>query len=172
MRYGTKRRLELGQIIGTEGTTVKPEDVGFIPITIGVEGEEAMGLSVGASQYMCINTKSSEANQKASLAFLEWLFSSEKGKEFVAKDLQFVTPFTTMADAEYTNYLFASENEITAKGKKGYPWVVSLIPSDQWKSNYGANLLAYAQEQIDWAEVVQLAIEDWAVEADIVNANK
>ncbi len=161
-----------GQIIGTEGTTVKPEDVGFIPITIGVEGEEAMGLSVGASQYMCINTKSSEANQKASLAFLEWLFSSEKGKEFVAKDLQFVTPFTTMADAEYTNYLFASENEITAKGKKGYPWVVSLIPSDQWKSNYGANLLAYAQEQIDWAEVVQLAIEDWAVEADIVNANK
>ena len=92
-------------IANTDGKVVEDENVVFIPITTGVEGEENMGLNVGASQYMCINSQLPEEDQQAAIAFLEWLFSSDKGKEIVAQSLQFVTPFSTMADAVYTNPL-------------------------------------------------------------------
>lgn len=156
-------------IANTDGKTVKDEDVVFIPITCGVEGEENMGLNVGASQYMCINSDLPEEDQDAAIAFLEWLFSSETGKKLVAQSLQFVTPFTTMADAEYTNPLFASENDIASKGKTAYCWAANLIPDDQWKNDYGASLLEYAQGQKDWDKVVKDAVDEWKVEADIVN---
>ena len=156
-------------IQGTDGKKVKDEDVCFIPITCGVEGEENMGLNVGASQYMCINSQLPQEDQDAALAFLEWLFSSATGKQLVAQKLQLVTPFSTMADAEYTNPLFASENDIAAKGKTAYCWAANLIPDDQWKNDFGASLLQYAQGQKDWDKVVSDAVDEWATEEKITN---
>ena len=154
-------------IANTSGSVIKPEDIAFIPISTGVEGEDKMGLSVGASQYLCINKNASEEDQKAALDFLAWLFSSKTGKELVARDLQFVTPFTTMTDSIYTNPLFASENEINSKGKVAYPWCTGLIPSEVWKQNFGANLLLYAQGQMEWDDVVSAAVADWATEKEL-----
>ena len=69
-----------------------------------------------------------------------------------------------MADAEYTNPLFASENDIASKGKKAYCWAATLIPDDQWKNDYGASLLQYAQGQKDWDAVVSGAVTEWETE--------
>ena len=156
-------------IAGTDGKKVNDKDVCFIPITCGVEGEKDMGLNVGASQYMCINSQLDQKDQDAALAFLEWLFSSDTGKQLVAQKLQLVTPFTTMADAEYTNPLFESENDIAGKGKKAYCWAANLIPDDQWKNDYGASLLQYAQGQKDWDAVVSDAVTEWETERKITN---
>ena len=156
-------------IANTDGKVVEDENVVFIPITTGVEGEENMGLNVGASQYMCINSQLPEEDQQAAIAFLEWLFSSDTGKQLVAQKLQLVTPFSTMADAEYTNPLFASENDIAAKGKTAYCWAANLIPDDQWKNDFGASLLQYAQGQKDWDKVVSDAVDEWATEEKITN---
>lgn len=156
-------------IAGTDGKKVNDKDVCFIPITCGVEGEKDMGLNVGASQYMCINSQLDQKDQDAALAFLEWLFSSDTGKQLVAQKLQLVTPFTTMADAKYTNPLFESENDIAGKGKKAYCWAANLIPDDQWKNDYGASLLQYAQGQKDWDAVVSDAVTEWETERKITN---
>lgn len=156
-------------IAGTDGKKVNDKDVCFIPITCGVEGEKDMGLNVGASQYMCINSQLDQKDQDVALAFLEWLFSSDTGKQLVAQKLQLVTPFTTMADAEYTNPLFESENDIAGKGKKAYCWAANLIPDDQWKNDYGASLLQYVQGQKDWDAVVSDAVTEWETERKITN---
>ena len=156
-------------IANTEGKVVEDDKVKFIPITTGVEGEDKLGLNVGPSQYMCINSTLPEEEQKAAADFMTWLFTSETGKELVAQKLQFVTPFTTMADAVYTNPLFASENEIAAAGKTAYCWAATLIPDQTWKDNYGASLLMYAQGQKDWDAVVKDAVDEWAVEREITN---
>lgn len=156
-------------IANTDGKAVADEDVIFIPITIGAEGEENMGLSVTGSQYVCINSQCDEETQAAAADFLAWLFSSETGKQMVAEDLQFVTPFTTMADAVYTNPLFASANEMAAAGKTEYKPVCNLIPNQTWKDAFGANLLLYAQGQMEWDDVVTAAVDNWAVEAEYTN---
>lgn len=156
-------------IANTDGKAVADEDVIFIPITIGAEGEENMGLSVTGSQYVCINSQCDEETQAAAADFLAWLFSSETGKQMVAENLQFVTPFTTMADAAYTNPLFASANEMAAAGKTEYKPVCNLIPNQTWKDAFGANLLLYAQGQMEWDDVVTAAVDSWATEAEYTN---
>ena len=156
-------------IANTDGRVVEDENVVFIPISCGVEGEENMGLNVTGSQYMCINSQASEEDQAAAEEFLVWLFSSDTGKQLVAEKLQFMTPFSTMSDATYTNPLYASEAAITEAGKTAYCAAANLIPDQTWKDNMGANLLMYAQGQMEWDDVVSNAVETWAVERDITN---
>ena len=69
------------QINGVDGNTVKAEDVKFLPIYTGVEGEENQGLCTGTENFFCINKEASAEDQAASIAFVEWLFSSETGKQ-------------------------------------------------------------------------------------------
>ena len=156
-------------IANTDGRVVEDENVVFIPISCGVEGEENMGLNVTGSQYMCINSQASEEDQAAAEEFLVWLFSSDTGKQLVAEKLQFMTPFSTMSDATYANPLYASEAAITEAGKTAYCPACNLIPDQTWKDNMGANLLMYAQGQMEWDDVVSNAVETWAVERDITN---
>ena len=156
-------------IANTDGRVVKDENVVFIPISCGVEGEAEMGLNVTGSQYMCINSQASEEDQAAAEEFLVWLFSSDTGKQLVSEKLQFMTPFSTMSDATYTNPLYASEAAITEAGKTAYCAAANLIPDQTWKDNMGANLLMYAQGQMEWDDVVTNAVETWAVERDITN---
>ena len=89
-----------GQISEVEGNTVKAEDIKFMPIYIGVEGEEKQGLCIGTENYFSINKQASEADQKATVEFVEWLFSSETGKNHVTNELGFIAPFNTFAQEE------------------------------------------------------------------------
>lgn len=157
-------------ILNTDGKAVENDKVRFIPITTGVAGEENMGLSVGGSQSFCINSQLPEEDQLAAIDFLTWMFSSETGKTMVAQKLQFVTPFSCMEGAEYTNPLFGSENDISAAGKTAYSTTCNLIPDQTWKDDFGASLLLYAQGQKSWDDVVADAVDEWAVERDITNA--
>ena len=88
------------QISGVKGNTVKSEDIKMMPVYIGVEGEEKQGICIGTENYLAINKNATEEQQKASLAFLEWLFSSKTGKKYVTEKLNFITPFNTFGKNE------------------------------------------------------------------------
>ena len=75
------------QIAEMEGNTVRAEDMEFLPIYTGIEGEENQGLCVGTENYFCINSRASKEDREATIAFLEWLFSSKTGKAAVVNDL-------------------------------------------------------------------------------------
>ena len=159
-----------GTIEGTDGCVVTADDVCFLPLTIGADGESDMGLVGGGSTYIAVNSQLSAADQKATLDFLEWLFSSDEGKNYVTNELGFVCPLTTFSDITYSNPLQNSEKDIAAMGKESYCWACNLIPDDVWKNEFASSLLMYAQGQKDWADVVKDAIDIWAVEREITNA--
>ena len=48
------------QILGVDGNTVADEDIKFLPIYTGVEGEESQGLCIGTENYLCVNSQVSE----------------------------------------------------------------------------------------------------------------
>lgn len=159
-------------IANTDGKVVADEDVVFIPITTGVEGEADMGLSAAHTLWVCVNKNASEEEQAAAADFLAWLFGSETGKTMVTEKLQILTPFTTLEGATYTNNLFVSGSEIEASGKTSYIPTCNLLPSQTWKNDFGANLLKYAQGQMEWDDVVTAAVDSWAVEMEYTNAAK
>lgn len=155
-----------GQISGVDGNTVEAEDVTFLPIYTGMEDEETQGLCIGTENYFCINKNASEADQQASLDFLNWLYTSDEGKAHVTNDLGFIAPFDSFTDADKpTDPLGQQVMEWNARTDiQNVPWNFTVFPSQQFKDDFGADLLLYAQDQAEWDTVVQNVIDNWAAE--------
>lgn len=158
-----------GQISSTKGNTVKETDVKYLPIYTGIEGEEKQGLCVGTENYFAINSESDPAKQQASIDFLEWLFSSDYGKKAVVEELGFIAPFTTFSDNEKPSDPLAKEvlAWMEKDGITSVPWVFAGIPSEQWKNDFGADLLKYVQGQAEWSAVVDDAKASWKKEVEL-----
>ena len=150
------------QINGVEGNTVKAEDVKFLPIYTGVEGEENQGLCTGTENYWCVNKDASEEDIAATLAFMNWCVTD--GAEAMANDMGFVIPFDTAAES--TNLFVKQDVAYTAEGKTPVSWNFSTMPSEEWKNVLGSALTAYAADQTDanWDAVVSAFVDNWAAE--------
>jgi len=153
------------QISGVAGNVVSADDIKFLPIYTGVAGEEKQGLCVGTENYFAINSKVSKEVQDASVAFLEWLFSSETGKGYVTNDLGFIAPFTTFTDAQKPADPLAKE--VLAwmeKDVESVGWTFAAFPSEEFKNYFGDALLEYAQDSKTWDDVVTTVIDAWKSE--------
>lgn len=157
-----------GQISEVEGNTVKEEDVKFMPIYTGVKGEEKQGLCIGTENFFSINNKASEADQKASIAFIEWLFTSDTGKKHVTEELGFIAPFDTFKDAETPQDPLAQEVLKYLENKDLYnvDWNFVSFPSQTFKDDFGAALLEYANGNMKWEDVKKLVVDEWASEKE------
>lgn len=156
------------QIEGVKGNTVKENDIKMMPMYMGVEGEGGQGICIGTENYFAINKNASKEAQKASLDFLEWLFSSEMGKKYVTDKLGFITPFNTFSEAELPNDPLAKEisRYMNDGAVKNIPWVFTAFPSEAFKKEVGNNLLDYAQGTKKWDEVKNTIISKWKSERD------
>lgn len=154
------------QINEVDGNVVKSEDIKFLPIYTGVDGEESQGLAIGTENYLAINSKVSAEKQEASIAFLEWLFSSDKGKSYVTNELGFIAPFNTFNDDEKPADPLAKEvtNWMEKDGIVSVPWTFAAFPSEEFKNQFGDGLLQYAQGNKSWDEVVTIFKDSWKAE--------
>lgn len=153
-----------------KGNDVADEDLGMLPIYIGVDGEENQGLCTGSENYWCVNSKASPENIQATLDFLQWVVESETGKDALAKDMGFVTPFTTFtADYLPANPLVAAADEDAKKGNYTVTWNFTTMPSEEWKNKLGSAMLEYAQGTGSWDAVKSAFVDNWAVEYKAAN---
>ena len=155
-----------GQISGVDGNVVAETDVKFLPIYTGVEGEETQGLCTGTENFFCINSQASADDQAASIAFVEWLFSSDTGKAAVTNDLGFIAPFNTFADDEKPTDPLAQEviKYMADSSLTSVAWNFTSFPSQTFKDDFGAALLEYASGSMEWEDVKQLVVDEWASE--------
>ncbi len=142
------------------------ENLTMLPIYIGVEGEENQGLCTGTENYWCVNAIADQEDIDATIAFLEWVITSEEGRKCMSQDMGFVVPFDTFT-GEYasTNPLVAVDTAYTAAGKAPVSWNFPTMPSENWKNMVGSALTAYAAGTGDWAGVVTAFVDGWATEA-------
>lgn len=153
-----------GQIDGVDGNEVKADDVYYMPIYTGVEGEEKQGLCMGTENFLAINSKASEADQKASLDFFNWLYTSDKGKEYVAKDLAFASPYE---DGESPDNPLVEQAlaDLNNPDTNVVSWVFPTIPGESWKSGFYEELLKYAEKSQSWDDTAAKAKDLWKTEA-------
>lgn len=156
------------QISGVKGNTVTAENIKMLPIYTGIEGEEKQGICVGTENYLAINKKATEEQQKASLAFLEWLFSSKTGKKYVTEKLGFITPFNTFTEKESPTDPLAREiiRYLKDDNLKTIPWVFNAFPGETFKKAVGSALLEYVQGRKDWDKVKSDTVKTWKSEKD------
>ena len=141
------------------------DDLGMLPIYIGVEGEENQGLCTGSENYWCVNAKASEEDIQATVDFLTWCISSDEGRTAISKDMGFATPFTTFGD-DYAadNVLVNEAAKYVEDGKTSVTWCFTTMPSENWKNGVGSALLEYAQGTGEWDGVVTAFVDGWATE--------
>ncbi len=158
---------EYGGVVGDGLFT--DEDVTMIPIYVGVGDEANQGLCTGTENYWCVNAGAAQEDIDATLAFMNWCVSSEKGTTAMANDMGFVIPFKNAVESP--NLFVKVDNEMTAAGKTPVAWNFPTMPSEEWKNGVGSKLTKYAADQTDanWAEVVDAFVNGWAEE---VQANK
>lgn len=154
------------QILQVSGNTVEAENIKFLPIYTGADGEEKNGLCIGTENYICINSKADKDEQKAADDFLYWLYSSEKGKKFVTEKLGFISPFDTFSEDEVPDDPLAREvmRWMNREDVSNIPWNFTVFPSQNYKDSLGAALLKYAQGSVSWNDVKKLAVEEWKKE--------
>lgn len=135
------------QIKNVNGNKVKEDKIKFLPLYTGIKGEETQGICIGTENYLAINKNASKEEQKASLDFLDWLFSSEKGKKYVTKELDFITPFNTFNDNELPSDPLARETirYMRSENYDTVPWIFTSFPSETFKTEVGSTLLDYVQ---------------------------
>ena len=158
------------QIKDVSGNKVKADNLRYLPIYIGAEGEEKQGLAIGTENFYAINSQASKEEQKAAADFIWWLYSSEEGKKQVAEKLGFIAPFDTFSEDETPDDPLAREvarwmakEDITV-----VPWHFTLFPSSRFKEDFGASRLKYAQGTKTWEDVVKDVKEGWKREASAI----
>ena len=156
------------QIEGVKGNVVKKDDIKYLPIYTGMKVDPQQGLCIGTENFYAVNKKASAADQKATIDFVYWLYSSEKGKDYVINKLGFISPFDTFTEFEKPKDPLAVEilHWMKKPNINSIPWYFTLFPSQMFKQDFGAALLKYAQGSETWNEVTQEVIVDWKKESE------
>lgn len=153
-----------GQISSADGNIVTEENCKYLPIYTGLSNDEEQGLCIGTENYVAVNTLASEEDQLASIAFLEWLYSSDVGKSYVTNELQFITVFNTFSASEAPSNPLAVEvsSYLNDTSKSSVPWNFTSFPGQEFKDGLSNHLYAYATGQEGWEKVDEYVVQKWA----------
>ena len=93
---------------------------------------------------------------------MEWLFTSETGKDYVVNKLGFNAPFTSFTDSEKPKDPLSREVlRWLESGKNNIEWTFLSFPSEEFKNYFGDALLQYVQGNSDWDNVKKTFTEKW-----------
>lgn len=154
----------LGQLNSALGQTVNAEDVAFLPALMTMEGVDNQGLAFEVVEFASINGKAGEEEIQAAGEFLNWLFTSEKGLDFLANRLNVIAPYDTVTAAT----LPQNPLSIDAFGwlrREGVhntvTWSV-LSPGEEFRDKVvGTGLLSYANGESDWGKYKEGVQRGW-----------
>ena len=141
----------------------------MIPYYCGVEGEEKAGLNCGTENYWAINSKVSEADQKATMDFMVWCVTDPDASRKLV-DTFGVMPYKKAAES--TNGFLAAANKYSADGCYVMDWATNYQPNvDAYRAALVSALNAYNADQTDanWELVKTAFVNGWATQYNEVN---
>ena len=153
-------------IYDLDGNVVKKEDIKFFQ-SIQEQKAKKNRDFVSEQKTISVSTvKVSEADQKASEKFLEWLFNSESGKAYCNGILGMIPPFSTFGEDERPDNPLVQDmlSYMNDDSLYSIPWDFSTFPSQEFKNQLGSYLLEYAQGNMTWDDVVKQTTDCWASE--------
>ena len=139
-----------------DGSVLKDDDLHFLPLYLGTDGEDAMGLTVDTTRYLAVNDNAPDAQKQAAVDFLEWLFSAEDGKRFVKERLGFLSPFNTFREGELSDDPLKTETlrHLRKDGITAVPDLSRAYPGGTFRTDAGESLLSYTRGEKGWDDFV------------------
>ncbi len=155
------------------GYEVTDADLGMMPIYFGVD-DANQGLCVGTENYWAVNAKASEEDIAATLDFLEWVITSDEGRDAITNQMGLSAPFDTFTgEYESANAFVRDNNAYMAAGKTAVAWSFNATPNvDDWRAGVVAPLTAYTNGSGDWDGVVSGFVDGWATQWQLAEEAK
>jgi raffinose/stachyose/melibiose transport system substrate-binding protein len=156
------------------GYDLTEDDLGMIPIYFGVDDENE-GLCSGTENCWAINSQASEEDIESSLAFLQWVVSSDEGRRVTNEDMGLTMNFDTYTgDYAAINPFGAAAQELAAEGKTAVEWAFNATPNvDTWRQGVVDALITYTangQTDEDWEGVVSAFVDGWNEQWELAHA--
>ena len=145
-----------------KGFKMNADDLTMIPIYCGVEGEEDAGLCCGTENCWAVNSQVSEADQKATLDFMKWVVTSDKGTQMMADQFGPI-PFKSAKETE--NVFFTAANDYINDGKYVVTWAFNYTPNvDAWRTGVVSALQQYSANGGSFDDVKTAYVDGWATQ--------
>lgn len=138
------------------------DNMGLLPLPIDGSDKQDC-VPVGVPMYWAVNSDKDAATKKAAKDFLNWLYTSDKGKSLIINDFKFI-PALKGYDAANLQPVDPISKEINNYSKEGktIPWVFMGYPTGWGQNKLGADLQKYTAGEITWDNLVKDAKDTWA----------
>ncbi|MFC4023921.1 ABC transporter substrate-binding protein [Oceanobacillus longus] len=131
--------------------------IGMIPIPVdGLEGH----LPVGVPQYWVVNNNADDATQQAAKDFLDWMYTSDAGKELVLNEFKFIPAYEGYDTEQISDPLSQDVYKYASEGKT-IGWVFMASPIGWQEDSLAVNMQRYLSGDITWHEVIEGSKADW-----------
>ncbi|MGO1368379.1 ABC transporter substrate-binding protein [Senegalia sp. (in: firmicutes)] len=131
-------------------------DILPMPIKGGVEDS----IPVGVPMHWAINKNSSDADKEAAKDFLNWLYTSEKGKDYIVNEFLFLPPLKGYEELEAKDPLGQAVKKYSEEGKT-IPWVFMGYPTGWGQEALGVEIQKYFAGDVTWEELVENTEVKW-----------
>lgn len=137
-------------------------NVTMIPYYCGVKGEEKAALNSGSENYWAINVNASESDQKASMAFMQWLVTDEEASGKMVEQLGNL-PYKNAVKSD--NGFLAAQDQYIKDGCYIMDWATNHQPNESaYREDLVTALTAYNADQSEenWEKVKVAFVDGWA----------
>lgn len=149
---------EYGQI----KTVLKDEEIGFLPIYMGID-DERQGLCSGTENFWAVNKEANSKDIEETIKFLEWVVTSEAGLKALAVDMGYVAPFKKAIKTD--NVLYDYIDKANELGKTNINWLFTYTPNTEaWRNKVVDSLALYSANPTNesWNKVRSSIVDGWA----------
>ena len=145
------------------GYAVTADDLSMMPIYFGVDDENE-GLCVGTENYWAVNAKASQEDIDATLEFLNWVITSDEGRDAITNQMGLTAPYDTFTgDYETKNAFAQAANKLMTDGKTSVAWSFNATPNVvDWRADVVSALTAYTAGEGEWDAVKTAFVDGWA----------
>nr|WP_304213999.1 ABC transporter substrate-binding protein [Fredinandcohnia onubensis] len=132
-------------------------NVGIIPIPLdGYEGK----IPVDVPMYWAVNKNSDEKEIQASKDFLDWMYTSEEGKQLVLEELKFMPAYEGYDAEKIADPISRDLYKYSTEGNN-IGWIYRGSPQGWHEESLAVNIQQYFAGEMTWDEVISKAKQDW-----------
>ncbi|MBU3092646.1 ABC transporter substrate-binding protein [Clostridium sp. CM028] len=137
------------------------KNIGILPMPL--DGVKEGCIQVGVPMYWAINSSKDDGAKKAAADFLNWLYTSDRGKEMIIKDFKFIPAFKGY-DGEKLQPTDALGKEVLRYVNEGktIPWVFMGYPTAWGMEKFGTDVQKYIAGTITWDKLVDNMKTTWS----------
>ncbi|MGQ8871619.1 ABC transporter substrate-binding protein [Paenibacillus sp. TSA_86.1] len=144
----------------------RDKEFGIIPVPVSNNPEDYGNTQVAYSEPKLIaidNSGSTEAQQAAAKAFIQWMVTSDEGQEAIVGQMGLALPYKDVK-VKSSNILSEAVNQYVDQGKVLNISVINYLPQDYWAKT-GASMQKYLAGVIDRKGLAEEVQAYWASQA-------